>query len=112
MSAAVTHLALRVADEARVLGFTYDGLTASRCPVSASRYLYLRDRSGRRWLIRVSDHAARRRRAVSIPHYDLVARPAEADQALEAASVWLASVAAGLVAWHDPEVRRQDRRRP
>lgn len=111
MSALLTSLALRLADQARGMGLTLAAIEASRQPASNSRYLQLRDAAGRPWSLRVSDHERAMTADRPRPQFNLVLRACEIDQAARVATAWLARVAAGEVAWTDPAPARPPRRR-
>lgn len=110
MSAPLSDLALRLADEARSVGLTVVAIEASRHPCSATRHLRLRDAGGRLWCLRVSDHERRQTRDRARPNLNLIVlRPADMEQAARYAGAWMARVAAGGEPWHDPTPMRNRR---
>lgn len=115
--AAIPELALRLAGEARRLGFAVIRIEASRNPTSRSRYLHLADVMGRRWAVRVSNHYRPLRSGHDEPHFDLVSQ--DGVSGLDVAVQYLGRIARGEVAWTNPEAcpaprrdrpRRQHRR--
>lgn len=93
-------LALRIADFAVLQGFVFTGIQLSRNAGSVSRYLALRDRRGRPWLIRVSNHPRPTQNPNVTPQLDLVSHDGRAgfDETCE----FLTRVFEGRVPWFDP----------
>lgn len=108
---ALTRLALAVADEAKRVGLSVVRIGSSRTADSGSRYLELRDRAGRPWLLRISNH--RRPRTGNpneTPHFDLVS--IDGRSGFEQACGWLTGIVDGWFEWFDPaEAIRQPRQK-
>lgn len=103
-------LAIRLADFARKLGMAVGSVQASRVTSSPSRYLTVRDRNGRPWIIRVSNHRKPDCTGHATPHLDLVSIDGQAGYD-EACRV-LGRIQAGGIDWFDPKAGvRQPRRR-
>jgi len=112
--AAIGALARRLADHAGRLGLAVERIALSRTPGSHTRYLCFRDRLGRFWELRVSDHSRYAAFARTRPSYDLVSDDGVQGEAHAAA--FLAEVADGQRDWSDPRATlrcpRLRRRRP
>ena len=106
----IVALACAVAEEARGFGFELETIKASRSRNgSPSKYIHLRDRQGRTWLIRVSDHYRPSASHHVPPHLDLVAL--DGSSGLAEARGFLARAASGQVEWFDRGGRRGRRQR-
>ena len=109
--AAILQLSMQVAGAAIALGLAVVSNRGSRTINSPSRYVTLRDRGGRIWLIRISNHRIPVRNNHPLPHLDLVSIDGSAG--LPEASVFLARIADGTAAWFDstnPMFRRELKR--
>lgn len=99
----------RIADRAFALGLRVRSIRASHMRGSFSRYLTLRDRDGRDWLVRVSDHRRPRNYGHPPPHFDLVSH--DGRSGYEQAANWLARIATGDIPWFALDAVRQPRKR-
>lgn len=93
-------LTLRIADFARAQGYRFAGIEATRNPASPSRYLRVRDRRGRVWIIRVSNHPRPEVTGYAKPHLDLVSRDGLAGY--DDACLFLSRAFGGAIQWFDP----------
>lgn len=107
---ALLMLAISISDHARAIGLPPTGISASRNRGSASRYLSVRDRNGRDWKLRISDHHQPRFRGHDIPHIDIISRDGRAG--LEVACGLLHLIAQGAMPWEPVEQERLARRKP
>lgn len=98
---AIAGLAHAVAAHARTLGLTVVAVKASRIRSSPSRHVQLRDRHGRDWFLRLSDHRAPRCTGYARPHFELVTR--DGGTGAELAFGFVGRVSRGEEAWSVPE---------
>lgn len=103
-------LAISISDHARAIGLPPTGIAASRNRNSASRYFSVRDRNGRDWKLRISDHHLPRFRGHDIPHIDIVSRDGKSGS--EVACGLLQLIAQGAMPWEPVERERLARRKP
>lgn len=98
---AITRLALATADIARAKGLKFEAIKCSHVPGSPSRHVYLRDRAGRQWFLRISNHYRPRRAAkCNTPHFDLVSFDGVSGRG--SLEFFLGEIAAGRADWFDP----------
>lgn len=101
-------LACAAADRAKEKGLANVGFSRSKHSNSYSFYLKMRDRSGRNWHVRISDHYRPRRSLV--PQFDVVTRDGIAGRA-ELLDI-IDRIAAGTAPWFEAEgTARPNRKR-
>lgn len=118
-SGAPLSLALVIAQAGRRLGFRVGAVRRSHNPASDSRYIWLHDRGGREWLVRIAGHHMPICNRQPVPNLNLVSL--DGASGLTQAISFLERAIAGSADWHDPrdigvrqglkERRRQNRRR-
>jgi hypothetical protein len=101
---AIQSLVLAVAQEARERGLAVVNIHASRVHRSASSHIVLRDRRGRDWLLRISDHKRPPETGYEEPHFDLVTP--DGLVGAELAFGFVMRVAEGREPWHEPRRTR------
>ncbi len=96
----IAHLAFCVVETARSLGLRTEMPKCSRSRNhTASRYIEVKDRLGRIWHLRISDHYRPRRSPYAPPHFDLVAL--DGHSGLGEARSFLEAVSEGRRDWTD-----------
>lgn len=96
-------LAIRVGEAATACQLRLVSIHSSRSAGSWSRYVNVRDRMDRPWLVRVSDHMIPVRNWHPLPHLDFVSR--DGKSGLPDAARFLESIDQGSAMWFDPEDR-------
>jgi len=103
----IAGLAFALAGHARTLGLIVIRIRASRVRSSCSNHLQLRDRRGREWVIRISDHPLVAPNGYDRPHFDLVSR--DGVTGYELAVGFVNRVARGAEPWAPAERAPQRR---
>ena len=98
---ALAGLAWSVAEYARSRGLAVVAIKASRIRTSFSKHLVLRDGRNRHWHLRFSDHPCPRKMGHEYPHFELIST--DGSSGFEAAIGFVQNVAAGEVAWTEPQ---------
>lgn len=100
-------LALRVREQAVLVGLIVTSFRSSHIRESASRYLIVRVRAGHEWTVRVSNHRRPRANGHGAPHLDLISL--DGQSGFDQAADWVRRVATGEIEW---EPTRPNGRRP
>ncbi|WP_336958684.1 hypothetical protein [Sphingobium aquiterrae] len=103
--------AIDVAREAKRRGIGVLSIRSSHSRGSSSRYVWMADKSGRRWLVRVSNHRRPPAPHKDMPNIELVTL--DGVSGMPELCAWLDTIAAGDALWTDPvnhEARRKERR--
>jgi len=105
----LAQLAIGAADIARRLGLQVRRTGCSHCRTSGSRYLEIADKFGLVWRFRISNHRRPSANRNAAPHFDLVS--IDGRSGLSQIEFWLGEIAAGRIAWFEPEAAPAPRMR-
>lgn len=100
-------LASALRDHAKACGLTIDRLERSRAAISGSIYLTMADATGRRWIMRISNHRRPRRTGHAIPHVDIVSLDGVAG--LKIGRELIDAIVTGAVPWFDADATARRR---